>query len=92
MMSKAMANAKHMTWAAICESEQFRGRWVALDGCLFDRAHKPIEADVVDADQDLSALFERLRASARAHCDILFCEESSGPRSRRASDQASKLT
>ena len=85
MMSKAMANAKHMTWAAICESEKFQGRWVALTGCLFDRAHKPVEAQVVDADQNLSALFERLRASERAHCDILFCDEASGPRSRRTS-------
>ena len=84
MTSKAMANAKHMTWAAICESAQFQGRWVALDGCLFDRAHKPIEARVVDADQNLSTLFERLRASDRAHCDILFCDEPAGPRSRRA--------
>jgi hypothetical protein len=72
--NESMANATHMTWAAIRDTQRFQGRWVALAGCLYDRAHKPLEASVVDADENLSALFERLRKSARANCDILFCD------------------
>jgi hypothetical protein len=76
--------AHHMTWAAIRESAKFQGRWVALEGCLYDRAHKPVEADVVDADENLSVLFERLRAKDRGNCDILFCDEAPAPRARRS--------
>jgi hypothetical protein len=81
--------AQHMTWAAIRESAKFQGRWVALEGCLYDRAHKPVEADVVDADENLSALFERLRAKDRGNCDILFCDEP--PCARRRPSQGSSL-
>ena len=75
--------AKHMTWESIRESQAFQGCWVALDGCRYDRAHRPLEAVVVDADQNLSALFERLHRSDHAHCDILFCDEPAPPRSSR---------
>ena len=33
-----------VTWSELCESEEFRGRWVALDQCRYDeQTAKPID-------------------------------------------------
>jgi len=65
-----------LTWPQICRSEEFRGRWVALDGCKYDpRTAQPTEGTVVDADEDLVALCSRMQDSDNRHCAILFCEE-----------------
>jgi hypothetical protein len=65
-----------LTWPQICESEQYRGRWVALDECRYDaRTAQPVEGSVVDADEDLVALCARIQANDNKHCAILFCEE-----------------
>jgi hypothetical protein len=80
-----------LTWPQICRSDEFRGRWVALDGCKYDpRTARPTEGTVVDADEDLVALCSRMRASDSKHCAILFCDERAnededGAASRRAS-------
>jgi hypothetical protein len=75
-----------LTWPQICQSNEFRGRWVALDGCAYDpRTAKPTEGTVVDADEDLVALCSRMQASDNRHCAILFCDEPEdiAPRSTR---------
>ena len=65
-----------LTWPQICGSEEFQGRWVALDRCKYDpRTAKPTEGTVVDADEDLVALCSRMQASDNKHCAVLFCDE-----------------
>lgn len=65
-----------MTWLEIRQSEEYRGRWVALDHCVYDaKTAKPLEGSVVDVDDDLVELCGRIRSGANKHCAILFCEE-----------------
>jgi hypothetical protein len=65
-----------LTWPQICRNEEYRGRWVALDDCKYDpRTAQPTEGSVVDADEDLVALCNRMQASDSKHCAILFCDE-----------------
>ncbi|HLK39836.1 MAG TPA: hypothetical protein VKU41_23935 [Polyangiaceae bacterium] len=79
-----------LTWPQICRTDEFRGRWVALDDCRYDpRTAQPTEGTVVDADEDLVALCARMQASDSKHCSILFCEDRPGeelvPTSTRSS-------
>jgi len=65
-----------MTWPEIRQSVEYRGRWVALDQCVYDaKTAKPMEGSVVDADDDLVELCARIRTGDNKHCAILFCEE-----------------
>jgi len=65
-----------LTWPQICRSDEFRGRWVALDECKYDsRTAQPAEGTVVDADADLVALCARMQASDSKHCAIMYCED-----------------
>jgi hypothetical protein len=65
-----------MTWAEICTSREYRGRWVALDGVRYDEVTaRPTEGTVVDSDDDLAELCGRVRSSDRCGCAILYCEE-----------------
>ena len=72
---------KRMLWTDMWASEQYSGRWVALDNVRYDpTTSQPMEADIVDADEDLGDLCTRMRESDRTSCAILLCEEE--PRSR----------
>src|SRR5687767_4917485 len=63
-----------MIWPDICR--EHGGRWVALDNVRYDPSTaQPIEADVVDTDEDLAELCARMRASDRSSCAILMCED-----------------
>jgi hypothetical protein len=65
-----------MTWEQICHRDDCRGRWVALHGCRFDEATQQVaEGDLVDMDDDLAELCQRVRASNRTNCSILFCSQ-----------------
>lgn len=65
----------HLTWPQIKQSDEYRGLWVALDGCRYDaRTAQPLEGVVVDADEDLVALCNRMQAGDSRHCAILFCD------------------
>jgi hypothetical protein len=67
---------RRMTWDAICRSERFRGRWVALDECRYDEeTGRATEGTVIDVDDDLVELCARICASSRTNCAILFCGE-----------------
>jgi len=77
-----------MTWPQIRQSDEYRGRWVALDNCKYDaRTAQPVEGCVVDADEDLVSLCNRIQQSENKHCAILFCDESEAdpPSTRRPS-------
>jgi hypothetical protein len=64
-----------MTWPQICRSAEFKGLWVALDNCKYDEATmKPVEGDVVDADEELASLCSRMREARNCSCAILFCD------------------
>ena len=67
--------AARMTWPEMCRSEEYRGRWVALDNILYEPSStQPHEADVVDCDEDLNELCSRMREADRTACAILFCQ------------------
>lgn len=69
-----------LTWPQIRQSDEFRGRWVALDQARYDtKTAQPLDGFVVDADEDLVELCNRLQESDNRHCAILFCEEESEP-------------
>jgi len=81
---------RRMTWPEIRQSDEYRGRWVALDNCRYDaRTAQPMEGTIIDADEDLVQLCTRIRQSDNKHCAILFCEEaddeSPPPSSQRGS-------
>ena len=64
-----------MTWQEICEDDGLRGRWVAVDGSLFDAATgSAVSAAVVDADDDLAELCVRIREAKFKNCLILLAE------------------
>jgi hypothetical protein len=69
----------------IRQNDAYRGRWVALDDCRYDsRTAQPVEGSVVDSDEDLVALCNRMQESELSHCAILFCsEEDEAPQSAR---------
>ena len=79
-----------LTWPQICTTQQFKGMWVALDNCRYNElTMKPVEGDVVDSDEELSALCSRMRESGQWSCAILFCDgevlmETPTPPSQRA--------
>jgi hypothetical protein len=70
------SKTSRMTWPEIRESQEFRGRWVALDHCRYDsKTAQPVEGVVIDVDEDLVELCGRIQESENKHCAILFCEE-----------------
>lgn len=64
-----------MQWDDICRSDEYKGRWVALDECRSDEeTGRVTEGSVVDVDDDLVELCARIRESDRKNCAILFCD------------------
>lgn len=80
MGSKSQTKSR-MGWREICHHELYRGRWVALDNVRYDpMTSLPLEAEVVDADEDLADLCARMRAADRTACAILHCDDDDGYR------------
>lgn len=82
-----MGISSRMRWEQICDPAWFGGRWVALDNVRYDASTaQPLEAEVVDADEDLGDLCARMRELDRSNCAVLFCEPPlhNAPASRRA--------
>jgi hypothetical protein len=78
MGSTGRVTVTRMMWPDVCRSNKFSGRWVALDNVRYDQTtSQPLEADVVDVDEDLGVLCTRMRESDRTSCAILFCDEES---------------
>ena len=68
---------RRMTWEQICQDEGLRGRWVAMDECAFDDATgRAMEGLVVDSDDDLAELCNRMRESKWKNCSIVFADSS----------------
>jgi hypothetical protein len=66
---------ERMSWSQIRGADEFRGRWVALDACKYDECTgRATEGEVVDVDDDLAELCQRVRASERRNCAIVFCD------------------
>jgi hypothetical protein len=64
---------QRMTWDQICQSNELKGRWIAMDECQYDEATgRATEGLVVDSDDDLAELCARIRESERTNCSILF--------------------
>jgi hypothetical protein len=77
------------SWSQICRDEEFRGRWVALDNVRYcPLTSKPVEADVVDVDDDLAALCQRMRESDRHACSVHLVSPPAAPASRPRSSRA----
>lgn len=65
-----------MSWEEICRQDEFRGRWVALDECHYDEGSgRATEGSVIDVDDDLVELCNRIRESEYKNCAILFVGE-----------------
>jgi hypothetical protein len=87
-MGSRSGRTARVAWRELCRSEEFRGRWVALDGVRYDPVtSQPIEGEVVDVDDDLADLCARMRSTDRTACAILHCDDApyaSVPPPRRA--------
>jgi hypothetical protein len=69
------SSTMRMTWNEICSQQEYRGRWLALDGCRYDETTaQPAEGTVIDADDDLAELCQRIRRARHRSYTILFCE------------------
>ena len=69
-----------MSFSQIRQSDEYKGRWVALDNCRYDgRTAQPVEGTIVDADEDLVQLCTRIRENEEKHCAIVFCDEEEAP-------------
>lgn len=68
---------ERLTWEEICRRTDCRGRWVALHACRFDESTgEPTEGEVVDIDDDLAELCQRVRAQHITACAIQYCQAS----------------
>ncbi|MCB9667715.1 MAG: hypothetical protein H6715_06335 [Myxococcales bacterium] len=65
---------QRLSWDQICSNARYIGRWLALGDTLYDQVtgHTK-EAAVLDVDDDLAELCERLGTSQRRNCAIVFC-------------------
>lgn len=65
-----------MTWQEICENDGLKGRWVAIDACIFDEhTGRAISGAVVDSDDDLAELCLRIRESRWKNCLIMLADK-----------------
>jgi hypothetical protein len=67
-----------LTWDEICKHPEYRGRWLALSNCRYDDAGETQSAAVVDADECLSTLCQRVRLSELRDCAIVRCDAKQG--------------
>jgi len=64
-----------LSWDEICRRDEYRGRWVALDEAAYDEeTGRATSGQVVDVDDDLVELCERLKQSEHENCAILRAE------------------
>ncbi|MFW5925493.1 MAG: hypothetical protein ACOCV4_04955 [Myxococcota bacterium] len=66
---------QRMTWDEIRRRKDCRGRWVALHECRYDaKSGRAAEGELVDTDDDLASLCERVTEAEYRNCAILYCE------------------
>jgi len=65
-----------LRWDQICRRPDCRGRWVALHECSYDhQTGKATDGELVDVDDDLASLCNRVRDSHWKDCAIVYVEE-----------------
>ena len=65
---------ERISWNDLCQREDCRGRWIALDDCRYDEVTgRATEGCLIDIDDDLVELCQRIRNSDRKNCSIVFC-------------------
>lgn len=70
----AAGGAFRAMWIDLLNTDGYRGRWVALDNVRYaGSSDEPLEADVVDVDDELAGLCARMRERGRTSCCILQC-------------------
>ena len=63
-----------LAWDEVVRRRECRGRWVALHRCSYDEiTGHAAEGELVDLDEDLVELCNRVRASKRRDCAIVYC-------------------
>ncbi len=70
--------AERLSWDQICNNALYVGRWIALGDARYDEVTgQTKEAAVVDADDDLAELCQRIGQSQHRNCAIVFCGSTS---------------
>jgi hypothetical protein len=71
---RTIATRFRAKWDDLCHADDFAGRWVALDNVRYaPGTNEPLEADVVDVDDDLVELCNRMRAADQTSCCVVQC-------------------
>ncbi len=74
MGKRTIATRFRANWTDLCSADDFSGRWVALDNVRYaPGTNEPLEADVVDVDDDLVELCNRMRAADQTSCCVIQC-------------------
>jgi hypothetical protein len=61
-----------LTWMELCQD--YCGHWVALDEVRYDAGARPLQGVLVDFDEDVVELCNRVREAQKRECAILFVE------------------
>ncbi|HJK98915.1 MAG TPA: hypothetical protein RMF84_16965 [Polyangiaceae bacterium LLY-WYZ-14_1] len=71
-----VATEPRQSWSEICRQDALQGRWVAIDGAIYeDASDRPSYGTVVDADEDPAELCARLRESAFRNCAVHYVDQ-----------------
>lgn len=74
LSSQTVDELERLSWSEVVRRTDCRGRWVALHRCTYDEVTgQAADGELVDVDDDLAALCNRVRASRWRDCAILFC-------------------
>jgi len=81
MGTRKSFSAFRALWNDLCSTADFSGRWVALDNVRYQSGStEPVEVEVVDVDDDLGELVNRMRAAHRTSCCVLQCRRKAAAR------------
>jgi len=74
MLQRARILPERVQWSELCDDNELRGRWVALDAVRYESG-MPVDGMLVDADEDLASLCARVQDADGKSCAILFCDD-----------------
>lgn len=73
-MFQTQSMTERLSWQEMCRRDDLRGRWLALDQCSYDQTTgHAVEGEIVDSDDNLADLCQRISESPFKGCAILFC-------------------
>ena len=68
-MPRADAKVGRVLWSQLVASDEYRGRWVALDDVRYDELSRaPLDGCLVDVDDDVAALCARIQMREAGAC------------------------